>query len=265
MPAAWPDVFPELTADPDRQVRSRAMALGVTFGDATARGSASAGSCRWQGPPCPAARSPRGFASGEGPLARRPRCTRWYATPASAVSRFAGSRPTTIRRRRTFDRRIRSLGPTERRDALNTLAARKGSAQALLAAVGGGQAAPRRPDGRPGAPASQPQGPGLDAQISQVWGTVRETTGDRARLSPSTRRCSLKARHAPDPRRGGPSSPRSASSATRSFGVGRQVGPDLTGSNRADLDYLLSNVLDPSALIGKDYLAHVIATTTAAC
>ena len=37
-------------------------------------------------------------------------------------------------------------------------------------------------------------------------------------------------------------------------------GPD-TGSNRADLDYLLSNVLDPSALIGKDYLAHVIAMT----
>ena len=45
------------------------------------------------------------------------------------------------------------------------------------------------------------------------------------------------------------------------FGVGGQVGPDLTGSNRADLDYVLSNVLDPSALIGKDYMAHVIATT----
>jgi putative heme-binding domain-containing protein len=43
--------------------------------------------------------------------------------------------------------------------------------------------------------------------------------------------------------------------------VGGQVGPDLTGSNRADLDYVLSNVLDPGALIGKDYLAHVIATT----
>jgi putative heme-binding domain-containing protein len=37
------------------------------------------------------------------------------------------------------------------------------------------------------------------------------------------------------------------------------VGPDLTGSNRSDLDYVLANVLDPSALIGKDYLAHVIA------
>ena len=41
MPAAWPDVFQKLAADPDRRVRSRAMALGVTFGDATAARSAS--------------------------------------------------------------------------------------------------------------------------------------------------------------------------------------------------------------------------------
>ena len=45
------------------------------------------------------------------------------------------------------------------------------------------------------------------------------------------------------------------------FGVGGDVGPELTGSNRADLDYVLTNVLDPSALIGKDYMAQVIATT----
>jgi putative heme-binding domain-containing protein len=31
------------------------------------------------------------------------------------------------------------------------------------------------------------------------------------------------------------------------------VGPDITGSNRADLGYLLENVLDPNAVIGKDY------------
>ncbi len=57
------------------------------------------------------------------------------------------------------------------------------------------------------------------------------------------------------------SSPRTCQQCHTLFGVGGQVGPDLTGSNRADLDYVLSNVLDPSALIGKDYLAHVIATT----
>ncbi|MCA1686177.1 MAG: DUF1080 domain-containing protein, partial [Planctomycetia bacterium] len=43
------------------------------------------------------------------------------------------------------------------------------------------------------------------------------------------------------------------------FGTGGKIGPELTGSNRADLDYILSNVLDPSALIGKDYIAHVVA------
>jgi putative heme-binding domain-containing protein len=37
------------------------------------------------------------------------------------------------------------------------------------------------------------------------------------------------------------------------FGEGQKVGPELTGSNRANLDYLLDNVLDPNAVIGKDY------------
>lgn len=37
------------------------------------------------------------------------------------------------------------------------------------------------------------------------------------------------------------------------FGEGQNVGPDITGSNRKDLNYLLENVLDPNAVIGKDY------------
>lgn len=37
------------------------------------------------------------------------------------------------------------------------------------------------------------------------------------------------------------------------YGVGGKVGPDITGSNRADLDYLLHNILDPNAEIPNDY------------
>ena len=104
--------------------------------------------------------------------------------------------------------------------------------------------------------------PGLDARIGQVWGTVRETTGDRARLI-ARYKTMLKSKpaHAPDPAQGRAVFAKVCQQCHTLFGVGRQVGPDLTGSNRADLDYLLSNVLDPSALIGKDYLAHVIAMT----
>lgn len=37
------------------------------------------------------------------------------------------------------------------------------------------------------------------------------------------------------------------------FGEGQLVGPDLTGSNRANLDYILENILAPSSVVGKDY------------
>jgi putative heme-binding domain-containing protein len=41
------------------------------------------------------------------------------------------------------------------------------------------------------------------------------------------------------------------------FGEGQNVGPDLTGSNRGTLDYILDNVLDPNAVIGKDYQLNI--------
>lgn len=44
------------------------------------------------------------------------------------------------------------------------------------------------------------------------------------------------------------------------FGAGGKVGPELTGSNRADLDYLLVNIMDPSAVVGKDYMATLFRT-----
>ncbi|MGI8603488.1 MAG: hypothetical protein ACR2OZ_10880 [Verrucomicrobiales bacterium] len=43
------------------------------------------------------------------------------------------------------------------------------------------------------------------------------------------------------------------------FNEGSKIGPDLTGSNRADLDYILENVTNPNALIGKDYELHIFA------
>jgi putative heme-binding domain-containing protein len=42
------------------------------------------------------------------------------------------------------------------------------------------------------------------------------------------------------------------------FDIGGKVGPDLTGSNRADVGYLLSNIIDPSSVISKDYMVSVI-------
>ena len=42
------------------------------------------------------------------------------------------------------------------------------------------------------------------------------------------------------------------------FGEGRQVGPDLTGAQRTELDYVLINVMDPSALVGHAYRITIV-------
>ena len=43
--------------------------------------------------------------------------------------------------------------------------------------------------------------------------------------------------------------------------VGGDVGPDLTGGDRANVDYILENVLDPSAAVSRDYTITNVATS----
>jgi putative heme-binding domain-containing protein len=42
------------------------------------------------------------------------------------------------------------------------------------------------------------------------------------------------------------------------YGEGKHIGPDLTGSNRDNLDYLLENVIDPSAVVAADFRMSVV-------
>lgn len=44
------------------------------------------------------------------------------------------------------------------------------------------------------------------------------------------------------------------------YGEGGLLGPDITGSNRTNLDYLLSNIIDPSADIQDDYRMVLVTT-----
>jgi putative heme-binding domain-containing protein len=37
------------------------------------------------------------------------------------------------------------------------------------------------------------------------------------------------------------------------YGQGGKIGPDLTGSGRANLDYLLENIADPSGVVSADF------------
>ena len=120
-----------------------------------------------------------------------------------------------------------SLGPTERRDALNTLAAARRPAAALLAAVEAGKV----PRGDLTADLVRQlrnlKDAELDAQIGQGLGNrPRDDRRPGPADRPGTRRCSRRSPPSPPTARsGGRSSPRSASSATPSSASAARSAP----------------------------------------
>jgi putative heme-binding domain-containing protein len=53
---------------------------------------------------------------------------------------------------------------------------------------------------------------------------------------------------------------RTCGSCHKMYGEGGKIGPDITGSNRGNVEYLLSNILDPSGEIQDDYKLVVVTT-----
>jgi putative heme-binding domain-containing protein len=46
------------------------------------------------------------------------------------------------------------------------------------------------------------------------------------------------------------------------FDAGGKIGPNITGSQRTNLDYLLQTLIDPSAAVAKDYQMQIVETTS---
>ncbi|MBS0211475.1 MAG: DUF1080 domain-containing protein [Planctomycetes bacterium] len=156
------------------------------------------------------------------------------------------------------------LSQPQRVDALNTLASRPAYGTALLAAV----EAKRVPSTDLSADVIRQlrnlKDAQVDAEIARVWGTARDTPADKAKqIVELTKMLQAKPKreNAPDAALGRAVFVKTCALCHTLFGAGGKVGPELTGSNRANLDYILSNIVDPSALIGKDYIAQVIITT----
>ena len=262
MPAGWSKVYPTLRESRNAALSSRATALALTFGD-----PAALNSLRGVLSDKHAATAPRHEALTALVKARDAQLPETLLTLLDDPILRAAS----IRALAAFDHpkaadailaAYPTLSPDERRDALNTLAARIGPARALLDAVGAGKIASKDLSADVVRQLRNQKNPAIDAQLGKVWGTVRETSIDRAKVIARFRALlTSKPKQVPDPELGRAMFGKTCQQCHVLFGVGGKIGPELTGSNRADLEYVLSNVLDPSALIGKDYLAHVVATT----
>ncbi len=98
-------------------------------------------------------------------------------------------------------------------------------------------------------------------RLKEVWGNIRATSADKvAELATYKKSLAKQVLQDANLPHGREVFNKTCATCHALFGTGKQIGPDLTGSNRANLDYLLENLLDPSAVVGKDYLMTVIVT-----
>ena len=96
--------------------------------------------------------------------------------------------------------------------------------------------------------------PTLDAKLAQVWGEVHSSAADKVRLIARYRALLTPERlKQADLSQGRAIFSRTCAVCHKLFGEGAAIGPDLTGGGRASLDYLLENIVDPSAIVPADY------------
>lgn len=152
-----------------------------------------------------------------------------------------------------------SLGPAEKRDVLNTLVSRPAYAVRLLDAV----ADKRIPMADVPAEVLRNlrnlKDPAVAKRLTDLYGVVRDTPADRKRLIAEWREIAIPPTPRPDPTFGRAVFAKVCQQCHRLYGVGSDIGPDITGANRSDFNYLLETILDPSAVIPKEYAATQIA------
>jgi putative heme-binding domain-containing protein len=153
--------------------------------------------------------------------------------------------------------RYKQMSPELRRAVIETLATRKRYAQALLRAV----KQENIPREEIPAHVARSLKNILGDRFVEVFGDVRQLAADRTKLLAKYKRMITPvALSAADASRGRAVYRKTCAACHVLYGEGGKIGPDLTGSNRANLDYILLNSVDPSYDVPDGYKMVVIQT-----
>lgn len=256
MPEGWESIEARLARSDVPEIRSLSRSLGLTFGSASARRALRATLQDRTVDPAQrqdALRALLGVRDPELPPVLRGLLTD-TAVRAAAVRALAAfddpqAAPAVLAV-------YASLSTGERRDALNTLAARATSARTLLDAVAEGTVSPRDITAEILRQLRSLKDDSIDTALTRVYGPVRDVDADKQAGIDRYRRIYRAGGSTPgDALRGRVVYARLCQQCHVLFDSGGKVGPDLTGSARNDLDYVLQNIIDPNAVIPNEYLA----------
>ncbi|MDE2642339.1 MAG: c-type cytochrome [Verrucomicrobiota bacterium] len=260
-PEGWDTVAARLGESPNAEVRQLARALSLTFGSKVALHALR-----------------KVLADGKAKLPER----------RKALSALVAARdvklPEVLRgllREKTLRREaLRGLGAFEdaktsaailkiytkldsagKRDALTTLASRVSFAKALMAAVAQGVV---KANELPADIVRHLRAHGvkdINETLDKVWGVSRSTPAAKlAEIAKYKKLLEAKVNRPDNLPRGRALFQRTCAQCHKLYGEGGEIGPDITGSNRNNLDYLLTNMLDPNAEIPNDYRTTILRT-----
>ena len=153
--------------------------------------------------------------------------------------------------------RYKAFDASDRRVVVETLATRNEYARELLEALRSGVI------GKSEIPsyAARTLESMLGSDFSEVYGDIAALSGDKGALFEKYRNLLTPETMAvADPVQGKAVFERTCAACHVMYGKGGLIGPDLTGSNRANLEYILLNILDPSDDIPDSYKMVTVTT-----
>ncbi|MFT7633498.1 MAG: putative membrane-bound dehydrogenase-like protein, partial [Mariniblastus sp.] len=155
--------------------------------------------------------------------------------------------------------RYRHMDPAGQAVAVNVLVTREPWARQLLNAVAGKQIASSNINASHARQMLNFQSPELTKQLTDVWGEIRQTSAERAAdISQLRDKLSTAVVQQADLETGQIMFEKNCANCHTMFGRGGKLGPDLTGADRKNLNYLLENIVDPSASVAESYQTSVI-------
>ena len=153
------------------------------------------------------------------------------------------------------------LDAAGKRDALTTLASRVSFAKALMAAVTRGTVKANELPADIVRQLRAHRVKGINATLDKVWGVSRSTPAAKlAEIAKYKKLLETKVDRPDNLPRGRSVFQRTCAQCHKLYGEGGEIGPDITGSNRNNLDYLITNILDPNAEIPNDYRTTILRT-----
>ncbi len=105
--------------------------------------------------------------------------------------------------------------------------------------------------------------PNITKIIEAKWGVVNQSSeAKQTMIGDLKKRLTPEVLAAADLENGAALFKKSCANCHKLYGEGGKIGPDLTGANRGNMDYLLGNIVDPSGEVPKQFTVSVIALTS---